>query len=152
MEMNHHAASSTEVCPTVSSPWLRQDDRLVVAEGVGQPLALLEVEHHAGVVVEQRVVAIEGAGVLGQGIEQPAKRGPGLAVDRMGVGRGDHVRPRRMDLGMDGEGGGVHGPIALDDLAALVDQDQILTRISLKFMPSGLTQKWSGSSGSRAVI
>ena len=46
-----------------------QDGRLRVAESMGDALALLEIEHHAGVVVEQHVIAVEGAGVLGQGVE-----------------------------------------------------------------------------------
>ena len=77
---------------------VREDDRLVVAERVGEALAFLEVEHDPGVVVEERVVAVEGARVLGERIEQPAQRRPGLAVDRVRV-RGRHdVGPGRMDL------------------------------------------------------
>ena len=44
-----------------------QDDRLVVAERGGDALALLGVEDDAGVVVEERVVLVERAGVLGDG-------------------------------------------------------------------------------------
>ena len=84
--------------------------RLVVAEGVGDALALLGVEHHAGVVVEQAVVLVEGAGVLGEGVEQAAQRRQRLAVERVGVGGGDHVGAGGVDLGVDGEGGLVERP------------------------------------------
>src|SRR5580693_2945981 len=47
-----------------------EDGRLVAAEGVGDPLALLEVEDDPGVVVEHRVVLVEGADVLGDGLER----------------------------------------------------------------------------------
>ena len=85
--MNHHAASSTE-CPTVSRPWFRRITALRSPSACGDALALLEVEHDAGVVVEQRMVVVEGAGVLGDRIEQPAQRRPGLAVHGVRVGRG----------------------------------------------------------------
>jgi hypothetical protein len=39
---------------------------------------------------------------------------------------GDHVGPRRVDLRVDRERGAVHRPVALDHLAALVDEQQIL--------------------------
>ena len=52
---------------------VRQDHGLVAAERVRDALALLEVEHDAGVVVEQRVVAVERARVLGERIERPAQ-------------------------------------------------------------------------------
>ena len=60
MVMNHHAASST-VLADGEEAVVAEDGGLVVAEGVGDALALLEVEHDAGVVVEEGVVAVEGA-------------------------------------------------------------------------------------------
>ena len=129
-----------------------QDDRLVLAQGVADALALLDVEHHAGVVVEQGVVAVERARVLGQRVEQATQRREGLAVDRVGVGRGLHVGAGGVDLGVDGEGGGV------DRVSPSTTSPWWLTRmrsdalIRLKSMANGLTQKWSGRSGSRAVM
>ena len=55
MVMNHHTASSTE-WPTVRRPWLRRMAALLSPERVGDALALLEVQDHAGVVVEHRVI------------------------------------------------------------------------------------------------
>ena len=43
----------------------------------------------------------------------------------MGVGRGHHVGPGRVDLGVDGEGGRVDRAVALHDVALVVDQDQV---------------------------
>ena len=97
--------------PDGQQPVVAEDDGLVVAERVGDALALLDVEHHAGVVVEERVVLVEGADVLGDRVERAAERRPRLAVDRVRVGGGHHVGPGGVDLGVDGEGGPVdrHG-------------------------------------------
>jgi hypothetical protein len=38
----------------------------------------------------------------------------------------DHIRARRMDLGVDGKGSGVDRPIAVDHLTTVIDQNQIL--------------------------
>ena len=57
-----------------------QDGRLVRAEGVGDALALLEVDHDAGVVVEQRVIVVEDAGVLGERASGRPQRRERLAV------------------------------------------------------------------------
>ena len=105
---------------------VRQDGRLVVAERVRDALALLDVEHDAGVVVEHGVVAVERARVLGERVERAAQRRPRLAVDRVGVGGRDHVGPGGVDLRVDDERGLVHRPVALDDLAVVVDEDQVL--------------------------
>src|SRR5918998_3874371 len=55
-----------------------EDDRLALAERLGDALALLELEHRAGVVVEDGVVAVERAGVLGERVERSAQGGPRL--------------------------------------------------------------------------
>ena len=39
----------------------------------------------------------------------------------------DDVRPRRMDLGVDQrKRGRIHRPVAVDDLATIVDEDEVL--------------------------
>ena len=43
----------------------------------------------------------------------------------MGVGGGHDVGPGGVDLGVDGEGGAVDRPVALDDLALVVEQHQV---------------------------
>ena len=64
-------------------PVVAEDHRFVVAERFTDPLAFFEVEHHAGEVVEQRVVLEERARVLRDRIEETAQRGPCLAVKRV---------------------------------------------------------------------
>ena len=53
---------------------VREDQSLARTQGMGQPLALFEVEHDAGVIVEHGMVAVERTGVLGQGVEWTAQR------------------------------------------------------------------------------
>ena len=99
-----------------------QDRGLVVAEGVGDALALLGiVDHDAGVVVEQDVVLEEDARVLGERIERAAEGRERLAVHGVGVGGGDDVGSGGVDLRVDGERRLVDRPVALDDLALVVD-------------------------------
>ena len=86
---------------------------------MGNPLPLLDVEDHAGVVVEHGVVVVEGTDVLGDRIEGAPEGGPRLPVDRMGVGGSDHVGTGRMDLRVDGEGGAVDRPVSVHHLAAV---------------------------------
>ena len=123
MVMNHQAASST--LADGEQAVVAQDDRLALAEGVGDALALLDVEDDAGVVVEERVVLVERARVLRDGVEQAPERRPGLAVDRVGVGGGDDVGPGGVHLGVDGEGGRVDRVVALDHLALVVHEDEV---------------------------
>src|SRR5262249_1157424 len=129
-----------------------QDHRLLLAEGVGETLALLEVEDDARVVVEQGVVLVEGADVLRDRVEQPAERGPRLPVDRGRVGR-------RMTSGRAActcewmTNAAVLTPYSPSMTSPLsLTRMRSETRMWLKFMPNGFTQKWSSRSGSRAVM
>ena len=88
--MNHHAASSTER-PTRQEAVVLKDGGLVLADGIGDALPLLDVEHDAGVVVEEPVIAVERARILGERVEQPSEGGPGASVGRVRVGGGHHV-------------------------------------------------------------
>ena len=109
----------------MSRPVVTQDHRLVVTECVGEALALLEVEDDSGVVVEDAVVLVEGAHVLGDGIERSPERRPRLPVDGMGVGCRNDVGPRLVDLRVDDECGLIDHGVALNDLADPVDENQI---------------------------
>ena len=130
-----------------------EDHGLVVAERRADALALLEVEHHAGEVVEERVVLEERARVLGDRIEQAAERRPRLAVQRVRVRGGDHVGTRRVHLRVDRERGAVHQRVALDHRRRVWStQIRSDTRMCLKFIPNGFTQKRSRCSGSRTVM
>src|SRR5207244_11462205 len=53
-----------DAVPDSEQTVVAQDHRLALTERVGDPLAVLEVEHGAGVVVEERLVAVGGARVL----------------------------------------------------------------------------------------
>jgi hypothetical protein len=48
-----------------------------------------------------------------------------FAIDGMSVTRGIGIRPGAMDGGVDGEGGGVDGFVAVDDSAFLVYEDEV---------------------------
>ena len=100
-----------------------KDGGTPVTQGVGETLSLLGVVDHSRVVVEQHVVAVEDAAVLGDRVQHPAQRGPGLAVQGMGVGRGDHIWSGHVETRVDGEGRLVHGVLAVDDLAGVADQE-----------------------------
>ena len=102
-----------------------QDCGLVAGESVGDALALFGIEHHTGVVVEQGVVLVEGAGVLGDRVECATQRRPRLAVHRVGVRGADDVGAGRVHLGVNGERGLVHRQIAFDDGAVVTHQQQV---------------------------
>ena len=123
--MNHQAASSTE-CPTVKSPWLRWMVALCGPERRRQRLGRGLLQHDGATALRAHgVVFVEDASVLGDRIERAAERGPRLAVDRVRVGGGDDVGAGGVHGGVDGEGGRVHRPAALDDLAGVAHQDQV---------------------------
>src|SRR3954471_19731288 len=65
-------------------PVVAQDDGLVVAEGVGDALALLDVSDHTGVVVEKRVVVVERRDVLRDRLEGLTERRQRAPVGRVG--------------------------------------------------------------------
>jgi hypothetical protein len=93
------------------------------------------------------MVAVEGAGVLRQGIEGAAQRRPRLAVDGVGVGGRHHVGAGGVDLRVDGEGGGVDRPVAHDDLAAVVDQNEVLDADELEAHPEWVDPEVVGALG-----
>src|SRR3546814_10181164 len=74
----------------------------------------------------QRLVAVEGAGVLGERVERASQRRPGLAVDGVGVGGGHRVGTGGVDLRVDDERGPVDRPRSLDHLAPWVHEDEVL--------------------------
>ncbi len=88
--MNHHAASSTE-WPTVRSPWLRRMAALLSPRAWAIRLPSSTSSDHAGVVVEDGVVLVEGAHVLGDRVEGAPERTTTTCRRRSGRGR----RPRR---------------------------------------------------------
>ena len=125
MVMYHHTADST-VCPDGQQAMVGQDDGLGVAEGGGEPLALL------GIGRRRRCSRRRRHGPR-RTRTRPGSAAPG--ADRAWTGpdptsngtvrRGDDVRPGGVDTRMDGEGGPVHRPLAFDDLTGVIDQDQV---------------------------
>ena len=68
------------------------------------------------------------------------------------MGGGHDVGAGGVHLGVDGEGRPVDGAVAFDDVALVVDEDEIADLMWAKGSANGLTQKWLSRSGSRAVI
>ena len=102
------------------------DRRLAGAERGGELLAGLDLEDDgAALLGDDGVVLVEDAGVLGQRGERDAERGERLAVRRVRVGGGDDVGPGLVDRRVEHEGGPVHRLVAVDDVAVVVDEDEV---------------------------
>ena len=84
------------------------------------------------------VVLEEDAGVLRDRVELSTERGEGLAVDRVGVGRGDDVGPRGVDGRVDDERRAIDRALALDDLAVVVDENQVRDADVAEVHPEGV--------------
>lgn len=123
--MNHQAARRLYRRAHGEQAVILQDQRLPVAQRLRQPHALALVQHHARERIEQRMILVEGARVLRQRIEQASERRERLAVGAVRVRGRDHVRPRRVDRGMNGEAGRVDRPVAGQDVAFVIDELQV---------------------------
>ena len=73
---------------------IAKDDGFAVAQRFGYAPALSRIVDDSSEIMKNRVVFIEGTGVLCDGVEQASERRPGLAVKRMGVGGSNAIRPR----------------------------------------------------------
>ncbi|GAA3049400.1 hypothetical protein GCM10020000_32420 [Streptomyces olivoverticillatus] len=135
--MNHHAAAST-VSPHGQQPVIAQDHRLVRPEGGRDAPPLLLVHDDARVVVEERVVLVEGTDVLRDRLQQLPERGQSPPVGGVAVGGGHDVGAGLVDLRVDREGGLVDVVAAFGDLALVVDQDQIGDGDVLERHPEGI--------------
>ena len=100
-----------------------QDDGLAIAQRPGDAPTLLAVQHHAAEVVVYGVRAPKAQRVLRHHVELAAEHAPRLAVHAVRVARRVHVRPRLVDLRVDGEGGRVDGLVANHHFAVFVDED-----------------------------
>ena len=65
------------------------------------------------------------ASVLGERIEGAAQGRPGFAIQRMRMGRRDHVGARFVDTRMNRKRGGVIGVLAFQHFAGVINHDQI---------------------------
>ena len=102
-----------------------QDQRLARPEDAQKRRDSAAVVDGAREVVEDGVVAVEGAVVLADGLDRATGRGPGAAEGRVRVDGGDDVVAAGVQLGVDREGGGVQRAFALDDVAVEVDLQEI---------------------------
>ena len=118
----YHQAAASMVGPTVSRPWFCR----IAAFFDPSACAILRPSSASSTTPENGsnsdVVLVEGAGILGQRIEQAAERRPGLAVGRMRVGGRDHVRMRGVDRRVNHEAGLVDRLVADQDVAIVVDE------------------------------
>ena len=96
-----------------------------LTEGVRNALALLRVQYDSGVVVEQRMVVVEGTCILGQRSKKLGQTGKRLAVQRVRMRGAHHIGPRCMDLRMNGKSGLVKGLVPFDDLAVMTHQHEV---------------------------
>ena len=123
--MNHHTASST-LSPTVSRPWLRKIAALASPSAVAIRMPSSSREHDARVVVEQRVIVVERARVLGDAdrASRPSED-HALPCIEWQWAADDHVGTGQVDVRVDRERGPVHDLVALDDLAVVVHEHQV---------------------------
>ena len=122
-------------------------------EGGRQLLAGVDVEHHRSALgADHGVVLVEHATSWVSGSSGMPSETERLAVHRVRVRRGDDVGSRPVDRRVDHERRPVERGVALDDLALVVHEQQIARPHLPKLFPNGLTQKWSGRSGSRTVM
>jgi hypothetical protein len=102
-----------------------QNHGLPIPQRFRDPLPLLPIQYDSSKVIIDSMAAPESQRVLRHHVQLPTKDGEGLAVDGVGVAGGVDVGAGLVDLRVDGEGGGVDGLVALDDLAVFVDEDQV---------------------------
>ena len=107
-------------------PVVLVDECLAGTKCLGHRRADCGIEHDgAGACVAQRNVVVKHCGVLADHLQGLPQRRERLAVHRVRVGCRDDVGPGRVQLGVNGERGGVDGPVALDDRALMIDTDEI---------------------------
>src|SRR5262245_9971788 len=101
-----------------------QDCRLARSERLRDLASFVQLDRDPAVVGIERVIVVEGADVLRDGIERASKRGKGTAIGRMSMCSADGIRPRRMNAGMNGKSCRVDGPVSFQDLAVVTYSDQ----------------------------
>src|SRR5207302_1285851 len=82
-----------------------QNGGFLRSQSVSNAVALRGFFDEARVIVEQDVIVEKSTGILREGVEKTAQRGPGLSIKGMRVSGGNHVRARRVNARVNGEGG-----------------------------------------------
>ena len=104
---------------------IAEDGGFLRAEGAGDAVAFGGFLDDAGVIIENNVILVKGASILGERIEQTAKSRPRLAVQGMRVRGGDDVGARGVYARVDGEGGEIDFRPAFDDSASVIHQSKV---------------------------
>jgi len=84
---------------------IAEDGGFFRSERAGDAVTFGSFLDDAAVIFKDHVILVKRASILRERIEQAAERGPGLAVQRMGVRGCDHVRAGGVNARVNGEGG-----------------------------------------------
>lgn len=116
-----------DALPTSQQAVVLQQRGLLIAQRRGDRAAFLLGEHDAAEGVVDGEVAVEGARVLGDGVERAAEGAEGPAVDGVRVGDAVDLGARGVHGVVDHVGGLVQEAdgAAVDDVARGVDEDQV---------------------------
>jgi Phage integrase family len=106
-------------------PVVSQDSGFMRSETVSDPGALIGLCNHDLGVVEKHMILIECTCLQRDRIKRPSDCRPSPPVHRVRMGGGNDVRPRLVNLRVDGESRDVDRSIAFDDVAFGVDADQV---------------------------
>ena len=102
-----------------------ENDSLAIPQGSADPISLRRVKNHAPEVVEKRMILVEGAGVLTDGVQQSTEGRPRLAEHRVRMRGRMNIRARGMDARVDREGCLIEETLPFDNFARVIDTNQI---------------------------
>jgi hypothetical protein len=104
---------------------IAEDGGFLRAEGAGDAVAFGSFLNDTGEILENDVILVKCASILGKRIEQAAERGPRFTVERVGVSGGDDVLAGGVDARVDGESGEIDFRAAFDDIASVIYENEI---------------------------
>jgi len=104
---------------------IAEDGGLLGAEGAGDAVAFGSFLDDAGEILENDVILVKCASVLGERIEQAAEGGPRFTVERVSVGGRNDIGARGVDARVDGEGCEIDFRAAFDDIASVIHENRI---------------------------
>ena len=142
------------VAPQVSRPWLRMIMASCGPEIAHQPLALVEIDRRALVVVVADV-AVEADRGLRQRQQPALHRRDRHAGARVGVQHAGNVRPRLVDRAVDHIAGVVDAVVGVglaDDVAVDIDLDQARRGDLLVEQPVEIDQQVLGAGNARRDV
>jgi hypothetical protein len=104
---------------------IAEDGGFLRAEGSGDAIAFGGFLDDAGVILENDVIFVKRASILGERIEQAAEGGPRFAVQGVGVRGGNDVGARGVNTRVNGEGGEIDFRTAFDDSASVIYKNKV---------------------------